>query len=90
MVEINEIRDRVMDNLSRISGIPREEIMAESTFEDLDLDSLSRIELLVDVEREFDIESGEDEENEEIFKQVQSVEAMARLVEKNLTAKEAA
>ena len=90
MVEINEIRERVMDNLSRISGIPREEITADATFEELDLDSLSRIELLVDVEREFDIESGEEEENEEIFKQVQSVEAMARLVEKNPLAKEAA
>ena len=63
---------------------------ADSTFDDIDLDSLSRIELLVELEREFDIELPEDEKNEDLMKQIQSVEEAARLVETNLTAKETA
>jgi len=90
MIEIDEIRSRVMQLLERISGIPRDDMDADSTFDDIDLDSLSRIELLVELEREFDIELPEDEKNEDLMKQIQSVEEAARLVETNLTAKETA
>jgi acyl carrier protein len=90
MIEIDEIRNRVMQLLERISGIPRDDMDADSTFDDIDLDSLSRIELLVELEREFDIELPEDEKNEDLMKQIQSVEEAARLVETNLTAKETA
>jgi acyl carrier protein len=89
MIEINEIRNRVIEILVRISGIPRDQIHAQSTFDELDLDSLSRIELLVDLEREFKIESPR-QDDEEIFKQIQSVEEAVRLVEKNLMENEAA
>ena len=90
MIPIEEIRDRVMDILASVSGIPREEINADTTFGELELDSLSRIELLVDLERDFDIESPEDEEDEDLLEQIQSVEDAARLVEGNLATQEAA
>ena len=90
MIEINEIRDRVVQILARISGIPSEEISAQSTFEELELDSLSRIELLVELEREFEVETPEDEDDEQLLEQIQSVEDAARLVEKNLVAQDTA
>jgi len=90
MIEIDEIRDRVMQILARISGIPRDEIRAQTNFEELELDSLSRIEMLVELEREFDVESPEDEDDDELLEQIQSVEDAARLVEKNLMAQDAA
>ena len=90
MIPIEEIRDRVMDILARVSGIPREEIKADTTFSELELDSLSRIELLVDLERDFDIEAPEDEEDEDLLQQIQSVEDAARLVEGNLATQDVA
>ena len=90
MIEIDEIRDRVMQILARISGIPRDEIRAQTNFEELELDSLSRIEMLVELEREFEVESPEDEDDDELLEQIQSVEDAARLVEKNLMAQDAA
>ncbi len=84
MMAIEKIRDKVVEVLARVSGIPREEISVDSTFEELELDSLSRIELLVELEREFDIETPEDEEDEELLAQIQSVEDAARLVEETL------
>jgi len=90
MIAIEEIRERVMNILARVSGIPRAEICAETNFDELELDSLSRIELLVDLEREFDIESPEDEEDEELLQKIQSVEDAARMVEGNLATQDAA
>ena len=84
MLPFSEIQDRVIQIVALISGIPREEIRVESTFEELDLDSLSRIEVLVELEREFEIETIEDENDEDILKQIKSVEDAARLVKQNL------
>lgn len=87
MVTIQDIRPRVITILAKISGIPIEQITDQSSFEELDLDSLSRIEVLVELEREFGIESPEDEEDdEELLQRIQSVEDAARLVEGNLAA----
>ena len=58
---INEIRPRVVSIVARISGIPPDEIGEQATFEELDLDSLSRIEVMVELEREFGLESSDDE-----------------------------
>ncbi len=84
MMPIEEIRERVVRVLARVTGIPGKELSVESTFEELELDSLSRIELLVELERDFDIETPEDKDDEELLAQIQSVEDAARLVEKNL------
>jgi len=90
MIDSNEIRNRVMQILVRISGIPLDDMEADTTFDDLDLDSLSRIELLVDLEREFDIDLPDDEKSEDLIQQIQSVDEAAQLVAKNLLAKETA
>ena len=89
MKTFNEIQDQVIQIVAVISGIPREEITVNSTFEELDLDSLARIEVLVELEREFEIETPEDQEDEEILKKIQTVEDAARLVETNLAAQDA-
>ena len=89
MLSFSEIQERVVKILAVISGIPAEEIGVDSTFEDLDLDSLARIEMLVELEREFEIETPEDQNDEEILKQIQSIEDAAKLVEKTLSARDA-
>jgi acyl carrier protein len=89
MLSFSEIQERVVKILAVISGIPAEEIGVDSTFEDLDLDSLARIEMLVELEREFEIETPEDQDDEEILKQIQSIEDAAKLVEKTLSARDA-
>ena len=89
MATIDEIRTGVIGILARISGIPEDSIREDSTFEELELDSLSRIELLVELEREFEIETPEDQEDEELLQQIQSVEDAAKLVEGNLAAQAA-
>lgn len=85
-----QIENQVMDILARISGIPREEITADSKFDDLQLDSLSRIELLVDIEREFSIETPDDQTDEELVTKIHSVKDATDLVKTNLEAQNAA
>jgi len=90
MLTTEQIQEKVMDILARISGIPREEITPSSKFDDLELDSLSRIELLVDIEREFSIETPDDQEDETLVSTIHSVEDATNLVESSLEAQNAA
>lgn len=91
MSKIEEIRPQVVSILARISGIPIGEIGEKATFEELDLDSLSRIEVMVELEREFGLESSDDdEEDEEKLARIQSVEDAAQLVLSGLTAAQTA
>ena len=85
MLHFREIQQRVVQIVAVISGIPSDEIGFDSTFEELDLDSLSRIEMLVELEREFEIEIPDHREDEDILKQIQSIEDAVRLVEKTLS-----
>lgn len=90
MSTIDQIRPKVVDILARISGIPLEEIGEKATFEELDLDSLSRIEVMVELEREFGLESSDDDEEDEAkLARIQSVEDAAQLVLTGLTAQAA-
>ena len=88
MRSFSEIQEGVIRIVAVISGIPREQIRADSTFEELELDSLARIEVLVELEREFGTEAPEDQDDEEILKPIQSVTDASRLVEKNLAAQD--
>ena len=63
---------------------------ADSSFEELEVDSLSRIELLVELEREFELESDEEEQDDELVNKIQSVEDAARMVESSLATQDAA
>ncbi len=83
---IAEIRPRVKQIIAKISGLKLELITDDAAFDALELDSLSRIEVLVELEREFKLDIPEEEEDENLISEIQTVEDAARLVEKNLAA----
>lgn len=74
------ICNRVIQVLHKVSGIPIDLIKKDSTFDDLELDSLSRIELLVEIEREFDLEMPEDTDDESLIQKIHSVQETVQLV----------
>lgn len=55
-MEHSEIFEKVADIASDILGINADEITEETTFDDLDADSLDRLQLVTAMEDEFDIE----------------------------------
>lgn len=83
----DKVCERVIKVLSQVSGIPVENVKRESSFEDLELDSLSRIELLVEIEREFDLELPEETDDESLIQKIHSVEETTRMVMDYLDAK---
>ena len=61
MSDVDRIRDTVRDSVNRITGIPRNDINDDSSFrEDLGLDSLSALEVMVDIEYAFKIKVPEE------------------------------
>lgn len=55
-----EIFEKVADIASDVLGINADEITEETTFDDLDADSLDRLQLVTAFEDEFDIEMDEE------------------------------
>lgn len=55
-----EMFNKVADIASDVLGIDIEEITEETTFDDLDADSLDRLQLVTAIEDEFDIEMDEE------------------------------
>lgn len=55
-MEHSEIFEKVADIASDVLGINADEITEETTFDDLDADSLDRLQLVTAIEDEFDIE----------------------------------
>lgn len=55
-MEHSEIFEKVTDIASDVLGINADEITEETTFDDLDADSLDRLQLVTAMEDEFDIE----------------------------------
>lgn len=55
-MEHSEIFEKVADIASDVLGINADEITEETTFDDLDADSLHRLQLVTAMEDEFDIE----------------------------------
>lgn len=55
-MEHSEIFEKVADIASDVLGINADEITEETTFDDLDADSLDRLQLVAAMEDEFDIE----------------------------------
>jgi len=61
MSDAERIRETVRESVNRITGIPTTEINDDSSFrDDLGLDSLSALEVMVDVEYAFKITVGEE------------------------------
>ena len=57
----NTIADRVISVIARVRKIPPEEISLDGTFVELGIDSLGTIDLLFELEEEFDIEIPDDD-----------------------------
>ena len=55
-MERTEILEKVRDIASDVLGVDADEITEETTFDDLDADSLDRLQLVTAMEDEFDLE----------------------------------
>ncbi len=78
------IQDRVLSVIATTKRVPLESVKPDSTFEALGIDSLDRLNILFDLESEFDIEI-----DDEDAKQVSSIPQMVEGVSLIVTAKEA-
>ncbi len=74
-MEHSEIFEKVADIASDVLGINADEITEETTFDDLDADSLDRLQLVTAMEDEFDIEI-DDEKLEAINSVAEAIEAI--------------
>jgi acyl carrier protein len=70
----DKITEKVLDLIAAVKRLPRETLSADSTFAELGLDSLDAINLIFEIESEFDI-SVPDE-------QAKSITSVRQLVEK--------
>jgi acyl carrier protein len=78
------IQDRVLKVIATSKRIPLERVQPDSSFESLEIDSLDRLNILFDLESEFDIEI-----NDEEAKQVQNIHEMIEGVTQLVQAKTA-
>jgi acyl carrier protein len=78
------IQDRVLRVIATTRRVPLETVRPDSTFEELGIDSLDRINILFELEGEFDIEI-----DDEQAKQVTSLQQMIDGIAVLLAAKEA-
>ena len=60
----DELTQRVIDHIAQVHGVDADTITPESTFEELDIDSLGAMSLVADLE----IEMGVEVPNEELLK----------------------
>ena len=81
---LEDIRDRVLKVIATTKRLPRANVTPESTFESLGIDSLDRLNILFDLESEFDIEI-----NDEDAKRVENIEQMVAGVAQLVDAKTA-
>ena len=72
-------QDRVLRVIATTKRIPLESVKPDSTFEALGIDSLDRLNILFDLESEFDIEI-DDEDAKQISNIPQMVEGVSTLV----------
>lgn len=67
----DDIQERVLKVIALTKRLPRESVSPDSTFESLGIDSLDRLNILFDLESEFDIQI-----NDEEAKQVETIPQM--------------
>lgn len=79
------IQDRVLRVIANTQRIPLERVTPESTFEELGIDSMDSINILFDLESEFDIEI-----NDEDAKKIQSIPQMVEGITYLVNAKQSA
>lgn len=74
------IQDRVLRVIATTKRVPLDSVHPESTFESLGIDSLDRLNILFDLESEFDIEI-DDEDAKQVTSIPQMVEGITAIVE---------
>ena len=79
------IQNRVLKVIATSKRIPVETVQPDSSFESLEMDSLDRLNILFDLENEFDIEI-----NDEEAKQVKNIQEMIDGVTQLVQAKKSA
>jgi acyl carrier protein len=79
------IQERVLKVISKSQRVPIERITPESTFEELGIDSMDAINILFDLESEFEIEI-DDEKAKQLCKVSEMVEGVTLLVRAKETA----
>ncbi len=75
------IQDRVLRVIATTRRVPLETVRAESTFEELGIDSLDRINILFELEGEFDIEI-DDEQAKQVTTLRQMIDGITLLLDK--------
>jgi acyl carrier protein len=76
----DSIQERVLKIIANTRRIPLESVRPESTFEELGVDSLDRLNILFDLESEFDIEI-DDEEAKKVQNIPEMIAGITHLVE---------
>ena len=74
------IQDRVLRVIATTKRIPLESVQPDSTFESLSIDSLDRLNILFDLESEFDIEI-DDEDAKQVSNIPQMVQGISAIIE---------
>ena len=78
-----DVAERVLKVIATTKRLPRESVSLDSSFESLGIDSLDRLNILFDLESEFDIQI-----NDEDAKRVENIRQMVAGVEQLVDAKE--
>ncbi|MCU1314436.1 MAG: phosphopantetheine-binding protein [Acidobacteriaceae bacterium] len=79
---VDSVQDRVLKIIANTRRIPLESVRPDSSFEELGIDSLDRLNILFDLESEFDIEIDDEE-----AKKVQNIPQMIAGIEHLVDAK---
>ena len=74
------IQDRVLRVIATTRRVPLDTIRPDSTFEELGIDSLDRLNILFELEGEFDIEI-DDEQAKKVTSLQQMIEGITKLVD---------
>jgi acyl carrier protein len=74
------IQDRVLRVIATTRRVPLETVRPDSTFEELGIDSLDRINILFELEGEFDIEI-DDEQAKQVTTLEQMIDGITKLVD---------
>lgn len=74
------IQDRVLKVIATSKRIPLENVQPDSSFESLGIDSLDRLNILFDLESEFDIEI-DDEQAKQVKTIHQMIEGITQLIQ---------
>ena len=81
---VDEITGKVMHLIAAVKKIPEENVTTESTFEQLGLDSLDAINLIYEIEGEFDISVPDD-----VARSINDVQQLVAVLKSNLADKTA-